>query len=78
MTLYFNNLVTVNEVDKSKLSSVININRIPNYIDEVGDEDFTDLSTAVRFLCQDFSGNLLLPSYQMTRPGADYYASKLH
>jgi hypothetical protein len=76
MKLYFNNLVTVNEADKLKIASVIN--RIPNFINEIGVEDSTDLSTAVRFLCQDFSGNLLLPSFQMTRPGADYYASKLH
>lgn len=76
MKLYCNNLVTVTDSEKLKLVSVID--RIPDFIDEIGADDSTNLSTAVRFLCQDFSGNLLLPSYQMSRPGSDYYASKLH
>ena len=76
MKLYFNNLVSISEVEKLKLSSVIS--RIPDFIDESNIEDSADLSTTVRFLCQDFSGNLLLPSYQTSRPGVDYYSSKLH
>ena len=76
MKIYCNNLVTVTDSEKVKLESVID--RIPDFIDEDVADGSTDLRTAVRFSCQDFSGNLLLPSYQMSRPGSNYYASKLH
>ena len=76
MKLYCNNLTAVSEVDKLKLSSMIN--RLAESIDGCDIVDAEDLSTVVRFLCQDFSGNLLLPSYQTSRPGVDYYSSKLH
>ena len=76
MSRYFNNLKTVSDVEKTKLSAVVS--RIPDYVDQIDKEGVSDLQTTVRFLCQDFSGNLLLPSYQSSRPGADYYSSKLH
>ena len=56
MSRYFNNLKTVSDVEKSKLSSVVS--RIPDYVDQIDIEDVSDLQTTVRFLCQDFSGKL--------------------
>ena len=40
--------------------------------------DVVTRKNVVQLLCVDYSGIFLLPSYGLSRPGADYYASNLN
>ena len=43
----------------------------------INDEESTELTNIVHLSAEDYSGNFVLPSYGVIRPGADYYASNL-